>query len=319
LGYLQVCGKWFKQSDTQKDIWHFLVYFIESCSHPLPYKKLLWGIEDETEANYTKTDKNTLWITQIKPEKQEEREVGSDSEPMLQAIFSEAVFDGRKFSDLDTKEKEERLISEVTQSGKIYRIVTIKSDKTRDSETQGFKVKINEKELSVDNSEKPTRLPAGWKLFNDILTKLRENISIKTRVVNFDTGNEERPANSMCSYFPHTVLRKRTSSWAFLDKDQTERRQAMLAEITKDDKFVYLFDIEVNPNNQNDRYSMLLVKNENHLLRLDVSFWKQIFDDCVKNRGIKRNLWKLGKSKTLSIRHDKIDPSKYASEIVEFF
>lgn len=334
---LQVCGKWFKQSETKnitmndeknkpKDIWHFLVYFIESCSHPLPYKKLLWGIEGETETNQTEVEKPEKAINQIETDVEKVTEVGNAEEPSLQTIFSETVFEGRKFSDLENKEKEERIKDENPKNDPTrYVITTEKVDTTREtstgegtygeSKTQGITVKIDENEL--DDKDIPKEPPFGWGSFKSILTELEKDSSIKTGVIAFTTDMSEPIGKSEGIYFPHIVLGK-IRSWAYLDKKKNRRRQAMLAEIRKNNKIIYLLDTEVNLENESDRYSMLVIKNENYGI-LDTSFWKQLFEDCVEHRGIKRDLWDWKNTKFLPIRHDFKELTKYALKISEFF
>jgi hypothetical protein len=334
---LQVCGKWFKHSETKnitmndektkpKAIWHFLVYFIESCSHPLPYKKLLWGIEGETKVNQTEVEKPAQTINQVKTDVEKVMEVGNIEEPSLQTIFSETVFEGRKFGDLENKEKEERIKDENPENDSTrYVITTEKVEITRevstgegaygDSKTQGITVKIGENEL--DDIEIPKEPPFGWRSFTNILTELEKDSSIKTGVIAFNTAMNENVGKSKGIYFPQIVLGK-IRSWAYLDKEKTHRRQAMLAEIRKNNKIIYLLDIEVNLENKSDRYPMLVIKNENYGV-LDTSFWKQIFEDCVEHKGVERDSWTWENTKFLPVRHDFKELTKYALKISEFF
>jgi hypothetical protein len=319
---LQVCGKWFKQ----KDIWHFLVYFIESCSHPLPYKKLLWGIEGETKVNQTEVEKPAQTINQIKTDVEKVTEVGNIEEPSLQTIFSETVFEGRKFGDLENKEKEERIKDENPENNPTrYVTTTEKVDITREistgegtygeSKTQGITVKIDENE--PDDIEIPKEPPFGWRLFTNILVELEKDYSIKTGVIAFNAAMNENIGKSKGIYFPQIVLGK-IRSWAYLDKEKTCRRQAMLAEIRKYNKIIYLLDIEVNLENRSDRYPMLVIKNENYGV-LDTSFWKQLFEDCVEHKGVERDSWTWENTKFLPVRHDFKELTKYALKISEFF
>lgn len=84
--------KWFKEGD----VWHLLVYFIESCTHPLPYKQLAWGIDEgEREVNTGDNgSKKEHWINRTDDKTTDEQSVGSDDEPTLKALFAEALFDG---------------------------------------------------------------------------------------------------------------------------------------------------------------------------------------------------------------------------------
>ncbi len=319
---LQVCGKWFKQ----EEVWHLLVYFMETCSYPLPYKQLIWGIEGETEVNpeSPKSEKENT-ITRMKPEDQGEKEIEHDNEPSLKEIFDEVFYDGRKFTDLDSKEKEGRLKAEKTESGTRYRVTTEKTDTKKglstgegtfgSSETQGLKVGIGE-DSDADN-DLPKSIPAGWGLFTNILTELEKDSSIKTRILSFDLDIKDALTKREHGiYFPLNIL-GRWINWSFLDKQQKQRRQAMLAEINKDGKYFYLFDIEVNQENINDRYSMLVIKDENNGV-LDRVFWKQILSDCAKNRGIKRDLWSWKNSQWVKVRHDLTEVVKYVFKISEF-
>lgn len=319
---LQVCGKWFPQNE----IWHFLVYFIESCSHPFPYKQLKWGIEGDYKENTgTGGGEKNHFIKQIKPPNTDEIEVGSEDEPSLREIFEEANYDGQYFTDLENKEPEERLRGEKTEAGIRYGVVK-KDRKDRDeistgegtfgnSEIGGLKIKISDKGDENEDKEKNKRLPAGWELFTDILKALEEDKSLKTKIISFDIYDSEIIClETEGIYFPYPVNRR--SNWAYIDKTQLRRRQVMLAEIMKDNKFYYLFDIEVDTENKNDHYSLLVIKGKNSE-KLENSFWRKLIKDCGENRGVRRDLWIWMGGIHFPIRHDFKKISKFTDRIKE--
>ena len=325
---LQVCGKWFKKDNT----WHFLVYFIESCSHPLPYKQLAWGIEGEQEVIATpEAGKKEHWINRTDDKNTDERIVGSDDEPALQALFAEAFFDGQKFTDLQNKGTETRL-KDTKESDRIvhYKVATTVTEQTREistaagtfgnSKTQGLDIKIGEDEKPTEETEEdaPKIIPAGWELFKSILTGLEKNASTRIKILSFknEDGGFNRFNQPEGIYFPSTVG-GRTASWAFLNEERSKQRQVMLAEIKDNDKIFYLFDIEVDLSDENDRYSMLIIKNENYEI-LDELFWRTLLAECVKNRGKKRDSWSWNKTNRLPIRHALKEIEKYTARIKEF-
>ena len=324
---LQVCGKWFKEGD----VWHLLVYFIESCSHPLPYKQLAWGIEGEREVNTgDKGGKKEHWINRTDDKTTDERGVGSDDEPTLKALFAEALFDGQKFTDLQNKEAETRLKSDKALDGSIrYRVVTVETDEKRElstaegtfgaSKAQGLDIKIGEDKKTDDEIEDaPKIIPAGWDLFNNILVELEKDKAIKTNVLSFisDSDSLEIDASGYAIYFPHFISGKKIA-WSFLDKEYIRRRQAMLAEILISGKFYYLFDTETRIKDHNDHYSMILIYNKD-FTRIKTSFWQVLFSDCATFRGRKRDKWKWDDTNRETFRHDLTGHINHALRISTF-
>ena len=323
---LQVCGKWFRQSE----IWHFLVYFIETCSYPLPYEQLIWGIEGEKEVNDdSQNGKEEQLIERTLNENQDERKVGSEDEPDLKSIFSEAAFDGQKFTDLKNKEDEKRLKSESTENGVHYKVITKKTDESRDLSTgagtfgssskQGLIIKIGENEEPDQAvNETITNIPAGWELFTGILDELEREPQISTKIVKFLTDSDFYSKSNIANgiYFPVSLNGKRTN-WSFLDKTQTHRRQAMIAEILIGKRFFYLFDTEVKPDDVNDRYSMVFIYKDDYT-QIKEEHWRILLSDAVKFRGGKRNEWRWHNAEWQNFRHDLKDVEKYAERLLDF-
>lgn len=324
---LQTHGKWFKKDD----VWHFLVHFIGKCSYPLPWRQLAWGIEGERETTAAPTtEERQTSIVRYNDRDRDVREVVSDDEPSLKTLFDAAFYDGRRFSDLSNKPPETRLKAENTNAGTTkYVVVTVPTDETcalstaegtfGDSQTRGLSVSISEDaEIQKQNEDEPRIIPVGWYLFTNILAGLESDGIIKTRILSFQVDNDRHSETGQLRgiYFP-SVINGKTTAWAFLDKERKHRRQAMLAEIAIGEKFYYLFDTEVRLQDENDRYSILLIKDKANRI-LDERFWKMIFVECVKSKGRKRDYWLWNETRRFHIRHDLNEASKYVAKIKDF-
>ena len=325
---LQVCGKWFKQDK----LWHLLVYFIESCDYPFPYKQLIWGVEGEKEITNNPQSEKEYSIRQIINKDQNDRNVHNYDEPDLQSIFNEVFFDGQKFLDLENKEREKRLIGEPTETGFNYKIITEKTNEPRDLSTgegtfgtsskQGLIIKIGE-DKGIEEPEKEIKetsntIPAGWGLFIGILHELEEKVQIQTKVVNFLSQSDDCSKGNVANgiYFPIFLHGKRMS-WSYLDKMRTHRRQAMLAEVLIGKRYFYLFDTEVKTEDINDRYSMMLIYNPDYS-KIKEDDWRILLSDAVMFRGKKRNKWRWHKVKWKNFRHDLNDTRRYAERLFDF-
>jgi hypothetical protein len=91
----------------------------------------------------------------------------------------------------------------------------------------------------------------------------------------------------------------------------------MLAEILIGKRYFYLFDTEVKPDDINDRYSMILIFN-NDFTEIEENHWRMLLSDAARFRGRKRNEWRWNKIKRQKFRHDLKDVEKYAERLLEF-
>lgn len=324
LTNLKLSGKWIMAAD---DVFHFIAYRIMSCSSPFPYDQLNWARDNE-EGNKGTSDLNlpVAFAGSIKkpvrlPETAEDKRlVTNETEPSLDYEVTDFEFDDDCFPDLKEKNKRDVHFKDAeryTRAGKFRNndaeAVDTLSTGAGEHPNNGvapLSVSSNDAEQEPDEAERKERVPAGFDEFNAILRELEKLGNIATSVVRLDTSDERSTVKS-CTYFPIKAGRK-TLKWSYINYDERQRRQAMIAHITYGNSHFYIMDIEVIEDKPNDRYSMLLV-HDIKFTEVGEGQLRAVLHFAAENGGRWAREWQLKNLTKKRYKHDCEDTATYAN------
>ncbi|MBX7223945.1 MAG: hypothetical protein K1Y36_28780 [Blastocatellia bacterium] len=280
---LEVSGKAFK-TDGQGP-WHFLVFTIQRCSAPFPFRSLDSNRlvkydkrKGDADASDTSVRKQTIPVG-VPENPLNQFEVRHQNEPSAHLAITVASLDDRRFLDLEQKfgrrfQRKERLEStvepkyEVVEKAGVYSTGSGSAHPSDDAPLQLVSRNTDVRDIPESRAELPPEsesevrsryVRAGIGMFRELLNELCNLIGatwVPLRVQS-DTGFPLE--NAIASYFPSGLQGKGFHPWAFLDREKTIPRQVMIAEISIEDRKLYLFDGERRPRDKYDFCSMLLL------------------------------------------------------------
>ena len=153
------------------------------------------------------------------------------------------------------------------------------------------------------------RLPAGFDNFKNILCELENLGNISTSLVLLDSSSDDVESKD-CTYFP-ALHGGRPLKWSYINYDERQRRQAMIAHCRYNSAHFYIMDIEVREDDENDRYSMLLL-HDISLSEVGVGRLQAVLHFAAQNGGRWIRDWELRNLAKERFKHDLDDAAKYA-------
>ncbi|HEX8181164.1 MAG TPA: hypothetical protein VF525_16585 [Pyrinomonadaceae bacterium] len=327
---LTVQGKWIRSSDG---IWHFLVYRIVSCTAPFPFEQLNWARDnDGTPAGDHDPSRPVAYEGAIKtpvcPTEREEgdRLITNTEEPSLDYEVTDIELDHERFPDLRNKNKgiKIRNTENHTRAGDVRpngpeAIDTFSTGAGHHNENIVAPVSVTQherrqtEEPGADNQR--ARQPARFANFSAILSKLENLAGITTSLVFLDAADENSEVKC-CTYFP-ILFGRRPLTWSYLNYEQRQRRQAMIGHCRYNNTNFYLFDIEVREDDDNDRYSMLLL-NDSRLLEVGAGRLRAVLTFAAERRGRWIQDWELKNLEKETFKHDLKDATKHARRFFDY-
>lgn len=285
---LTVFGKWFRSKDESR----FLVFWISSCSHPMPWEELIWdsdhpptGRPENSEFNETHTGE--FKRKRIANESERTRTLRSDAEPNKAMLPTTSLLNEERFTDLKNKPIQ-RLRSPKDRPIAV-RLPTYDNNFPDEGFSSGDGRWVSDvKPISVqvtenDHGNEPNRRPACPAGLTEMCSVLAFLTTLGDIAVAYrESENSEAATGTMI--FPGN------SKWCFING---RRRQVLVAEIThRSDNYFYLFEIERRIENQlyRDRPTTLLAWTESFQV-LDQTTIDSILRVGANNRGV----WPNGK------------------------
>ncbi|MDQ3816321.1 MAG: hypothetical protein M3362_01360 [Acidobacteriota bacterium] len=321
---LKVEGKWILSAD---EVWHFFVYRLVSCTAPFPYKQLDWGRDnDATPVGDPDPSRPVAYPGAIKrpvkPAETEEegRLITHIEEPSLDYEVTDIEVTTDRFPDLRTKKPGQKFknTENTTRAGNIRPggPEEVNSFSTGGGEHEGNNVapvSVTQQEDVQPEGQceegQSTRLPAGLNNFKDILCELEGLGNISTSLVLLDSSNGDSELKD-CTYFP-ALYGSRPLKWSYINYDEKRRRQAMIAHCHYNNAHFYVMDIEVREDDENDRYSMLLL-HDIALAEVGVGRLRAVLHFAAKTGGRWIREWELKNLVKERFKHDLNDTAKYA-------
>lgn len=327
---LKVQGKWIKSAD---EIWHFLVYQIVSCTAPFPFEQVDWARDnDGTPAGEGDPSRPIAYPGAVKkPVRPTEREEGdrlitNKEEPALNYEVTDIELDSDRFPDLRNKNKGRKFTNTEnhTRAGNFRpggpdNVDTFSTGAGGHGDNVVAPISVTQHEQEQteesDGKGRNARLPAGFDNFNDILRELEKLGDVHTGLVLLDAASEDVTIKS-CTYFP-VLHGRRPLKWSYLDYRDRQRRQAMIAYCRYNNAYFYIMDIEVDEDDKNDRYSMLLL-HDTGLIEVGAGRLRAVLHFTAQNGGRWIRDWELKNLTKERFKHDLNDPAKYAQRFFKY-
>lgn len=327
---LKVQGKWILSA---ADIWHFLVYQVVSCTAPFPFEQLDWARDnDGTPVGERDLSRPVAYPGAVKrpvrptERKEGDRQITNAEEPSLDYEVTDLELDSDRFPDLRNKKAGEKFrnTENHTRAGNFRpsEPEDISTFSTGSGGHEGNKVgplnvMQHEQEQSHESPDESrgARLPAGFDNFNDVLHELEKLGDVTTELVLLDVDSEDAEIKS-CTFFP-VLHGRRPLKWSYIDFDEQYRRQAMIAHCRYNNAHFYIMDIEVKEDDDNDRYSMLLL-HDIGLIEIGAGRLRAVLHFAAQNRGRWIRDWELRNLAKERFKHDLDDAAKYAQRFFKF-
>lgn len=321
---LKVEGKWILSAD---DVWHFLVYRLVSCTAPFPFNQLDWGRDnDGTPVGLSDSTRPVAYPgavkRPIKPAETKEggRLITNTEEPSLDYEVTDIEVVSDRFPDLRNKRAGKKIKNSenTTRAGNVRpggpeEVDTFSTGAGGHEGNNVAPVSVTQQGEEQPNGEgeeiKAVRLPAGFDNFKNMLCELESLGNISTSLVLLDSSSDDVELKD-CTYFP-ALHGGRPLKWSYINYDERQRRQAMVAHCCCNSAHFYIMDIEVREDDENDRYSMLLLHDVS-LSEVGVGRLQAVLHFAAQNGGRWIRDWELKNLAKERFKHDLDDARKYA-------
>lgn len=325
---LKVQGKWIRSAD---EVWHFLAYRIVSCTAPFPFGQIDWARDnDGTPAGDRDPARPVAYPGAAKrpvcPKEREEgdRLITNAEEPSLDYEVTDIELDDERFPDLHNKRKgkKHRNTENHTRAGDVrpggpQDADTFSTGAGGHDQSAVAPVSVTHPEGGqgdgAEEDSRDTRLPAGLNNFKAILRELEGLADITTSLVLLDPADESTEVRS-CTYFP-VLYGHRPLTWSYIDFEARQRRQAMIAHCYDKGAHFYILDIEVREEDENDRYSMLLLHGTG-LGEVSEGHLRAVLHFAAQERGRWTHEWEWRNLAKERFKHDLGDAAKYAQRFI---
>lgn len=296
LTNLKVIGKKILSGSSETDKkWRFLVFCINSCSAPFPFKDLTATRDnDATKPQFSDNiRKPSTWKSKKKKNMgpDDEEEVTDNESADQNEEMNDVLLTKNRFSCLIGKKlkKVEKLYSEYKHDPTILNLIKSDNKKFSTGDTTYSDTQVSPLDFSIDDtnmeypgSEREKAMDASFENFIDGLNVLTTKGDISYKII---PGSYKSVSTKYgpASLFPHYYISK-PLPFSYLGYRGVEKRvprKVLIAEITFGKYYFYLMEIQHMPN---DKF-MTLFSYNHYFSQFKLYDLRIILLHCAKNSG----------------------------------